>query len=77
MLAVICLSYFNPAINLYNAYQAKTESAQSLNALERENDRLETQAESLTDASVLTREARRQGMVEPGERAYVVRDLGG
>ena len=77
VLGAICFSYFNPAVNLFNSYQANSETQQSLRALTAENSRLEARTKALQDPTVLTREARRQGMVLPGERPYVVRGLGG
>lgn len=76
-LALICFSYFNPALNLFHAYQAKNESSQNLRSLAEENSTLQERAESLENPSILTREARRQGLAVPGERPYVVRNLGG
>lgn len=77
VLGAICFSYFNPAINLFNSYKANSETRAALQALTAENARLEARTKALQDPSVLTREARRQGMVLPGERPYVIRGLGG
>lgn len=77
VLAAICFSYFNPAINLVNSYKANTETRQTLRELTAENARLQARSKALQDPVALTREARRQGMVLPGERPYVVRGLGG
>jgi cell division protein FtsB len=43
--------------------------------LEAENRRLEARKKALKDPRALEREARRLGMVKPGERAYVVKGL--
>ncbi len=77
MLAAICFSYFNPALNLIHSYRATSETKANLQRLAAENAKLKAKTESIADPSVLTREARRQGMVVPGERPYVVRGLGG
>lgn len=75
MIAALCFSYFNPVINLFNSYQANSATQQSLSQLTAENARLEAKTKAVQDPVVLTREARRQGMVMPGERPYVVRGL--
>lgn len=77
MLAAIAFSYFNPAVNLFNSYRANNDAQQNLARLMAENKRLEARSKALRDPAVLAREARRQGMVAPGERPYVVRGLGG
>lgn len=43
-----------------------------LNALERENRRLEERVERLNDPDYLEQEARRVGLARPGETSYVV-----
>ena len=43
-----------------------------LNALERDNRRLEERLERLNDPDFLEQEARRVGLVRPGETTYVV-----
>ncbi|HZJ29592.1 MAG TPA: septum formation initiator family protein [Solirubrobacterales bacterium] len=77
VLFAIVFSYFNPAINLVDAYRASNQTEANLAQLQAENARLEEKAESINEDSVLIREARRQGMVLPGERPYVVHGLGG
>ena len=47
-----------------------------LEQLERENARLRARKAELKNPRALEREARRLGMVKPGERAYVVEGLG-
>lgn len=77
MLFALIFSYFNPAINLFNSYKTNAATQQNLAELKAENARLEARSKALQDPAVLAQEARRQGMVAPGERPYVVRGLGG
>lgn len=77
VLFAIACSYLNPAINLFNSYRANSETQQNLRQLIAENARLEARSKALRDPVVLAKEARRQGMVAPGERPYVLRGFGG
>jgi cell division protein FtsB len=67
--------YVNPLrtylSTLHEAKQRRAEVA----ALQRENVRLRARKAELRNPGALEREARRLGMVRPGERAYVVEGL--
>lgn len=73
--AVLLFLYVNPA----RSYLATMGEASRRNAavasLQREHDRLLARRRALQDPRVLEAEARRLGMVRPGERAYVVKGL--
>ena len=75
LLGVIAL-YINPA-RTYLAARGEAEQRRAEVAeLQREHDRLKARRDQLRDPRQLEREARRLGMVKPGERAYVVNGLG-
>jgi len=72
VLAVILLMYVSPAKHWWE--QSRTASSQSaeLRELEAEHDELVRKARLLQNPDTLELEARRLGMVEQGERAYVI-----
>ena len=71
------LSYLNPALNFVHTYRATTAAKAELRQLQAENTQLHNRVQSADDPSVLERQARRQGMIAPGERAYAVSRLKG
>ncbi len=75
VLAGILFSYLNPAINFVHTYRATTAAKAEMHSLQAENTRLHHRVQAADDPAVLEREARSQGMVAPGERAYVVHGL--
>ncbi len=77
VLAGVLFSYLNPAIDFVHTYRATTAAKEELHRLQAENTRLHHRVQSADEPLVLEREARRQGMVAPGERAYVVHGLRG
>ena len=71
LLGVIVL-YINPLRSYVSTWsEAKTRRAE-VAELQRENERLRARKAELRNKRALEREARRLGMVKPGERAYVV-----
>jgi cell division protein FtsB len=54
--------------------EAREDSAQ-LAVLERQHAALEAQRASLTDPATLVPDARRLGMIRPGEQTYVITGL--
>jgi cell division protein FtsB len=77
VLAVVLFSYVNPALDFFHTYRATSAARAELRSLQHENTRLHNRVQSADDPAVLEQEARRQGMVLPGERAYAVSGLGG
>ena len=77
VLAAVLFSYLNPLVNFVQTYRETTATKSELRSLQAENRRLHDRVQSADQPSVLEREARRQGMVRAGERAYVVRGLRG
>lgn len=68
--------YVNPLRSYVSTWgESKTRNAE-VAQLERENAKLRARKAELKNPRALEREARRLGMVKPGERAYVVEGLG-
>lgn len=76
VLAAVLFSYLNPLVNFVHTYRDTTAAKAELRALQAENTRLHTRVQSADEPGVLEREARRQGMISPGERPYVIHGLG-
>ncbi len=74
LLGVIAL-YINPARSWWSTKQESAQRNQELAELERENATLRKRRDQLKDPRMLENEARRLGMVKPGERAFVVEGL--
>jgi cell division protein FtsB len=76
VLFVVLISYLNPLMNLLQAWQGSKASDQQLAQLKRERLELTQQLREVSSPAALEREARRLGMVQPGEHAYIVHGLG-
>ncbi|MFI5026693.1 MAG: septum formation initiator family protein [Solirubrobacterales bacterium] len=72
----VMVSYLNPMVNLLQAWQGSKSSDQELVQLKQEKVDLTSQLRDASSPASLEREARRLGMVKPGEHAYVVKGLG-
>ena len=72
----VMVSYLNPMVNLLQAWQGSKSSDQELVQLKKEKVDLTRQLRDASSPASLEREARRLGMVKPGEHAYVVKGLG-
>jgi cell division protein FtsB len=72
----VMVSYLNPMVNLLQAWQGSKSSSQELAQLKQEKVDLTKQLREASSPASLEREARRLGMVKPGEHAYVVKGLG-
>ena len=77
MIFVICFLYLRPGIDFVQSYRETTAAKQDLRELQAENRALHNKVQAADDEAMLEREARRQGMVIPGERPYVVHGVGG
>ena len=75
LLGVIAL-YVNPLRTYLSAQQEAKQRRAEVAELRHENDRLKARRDELRNPRALEREARRLGMVKPGERAYVVSGIG-
>jgi len=75
VLAGIVLLYIGPARSYVSTMgEARTRRAE-VGALARENAHLRAKVRALRRPAALEQEARRLGMIRPGERAYVVKHL--
>ena len=69
----VMVSYLNPMVNLLQAWQGSKASDQQLTQLQRQKAELTQQLREVSSPATLEREARKLGMVKPGEHAYVVK----
>jgi cell division protein FtsB len=72
----VMVSYLNPLVNLLEAWQGSKSSEAQLSQLKQERVQLTNQLREASSPATLEREARRLGMVRPGEHAYAVRFSG-
>ncbi len=72
----VMASYLNPVVNLFDAWRDSKAGAAHLAELRAENAALRERVAEARDPATLEREARKLGMVRPGERAYVIDGLG-
>lgn len=75
VLGAVLLSYTGPVLNFVNSWRDSQAERERVAELRRENAQLRARTEALRDPSVLIREARKQGMVKPGERSFVIHGL--
>ena len=76
VLFLVLVSYLNPLVNLLQAWQGSKSSDAQLVQLKQERLELTQQLRDDSSQAALEREARRLGMVKPGEHAYIVHGLG-
>lgn len=75
LLAAVLALYVQPARSYVATWRDSNEKQQQRDRLARENDELVARARRLRDPRTIETEARRLGMVRPGERSYVVSGL--
>lgn len=71
----VLVSYLNPVVNLIDAWRDSNASKERLIELKAENAQLQAQVDHAKTPPAQEREARKMGMVEPGERLYVIEGL--
>ena len=76
VLFLVLVSYLNPLVNLMQAWQGSKSSESQLAQLKQERVDLTRQLHEVSSPAALEREARRLGMVKPGEHAYIVHGVG-
>ena len=76
LLGVVAL-YVGPSISFFHTWQEAKARRGEVQALQAENARLRARKQALKDPRTLEREARRLGLVKPGERPFVVKGLPG
>jgi cell division protein FtsB len=75
VLGALLYLYLSAGVSLVSTWkEARSDSAQ-LAALERQHAALEARHTSLTNPTTLVPEARRLGMIRPGEQTYVITGL--
>src|SRR5207248_8765747 len=67
--------YIKPARSYFATWQQAKHKRAEVSFLRKENARLRARRAVLSDPHTLELQARRMGMVRPGERAYVVKGL--
>ena len=75
VLFAILISYINPLANFVGAWRSSHSERSQLVDLQRERARLAAKAASLKNPSTAVEEARRMGMVLPGEQSFSIRGL--
>jgi len=75
LLALVALAYVGPLHSLLSTWHESNAKQAQLHQLQREHDALLRRARALRDPRTVQTEARRLGMVKPGERSYVVTGL--
>jgi hypothetical protein len=74
MVAIVCL-YLSAGLRLLSSWgESKRDSAQ-VHVLERQHRLLQQQHSVLASSGMVQEEARRLGMIHPGEQAYIVSGL--
>jgi cell division protein FtsB len=71
----VSLLYIGPLHSWYTTWQASKSRDAQLHQLQVENKRLKARRAELRNPGAMEREARRLGMVRPGERAYIIDGL--
>jgi cell division protein FtsB len=70
--AFVLYLYIGPAVSWVSTYQQAGEKRAEVAQLEERNAELKARRAELRDERALEREARRLGMVQAGEKAFVV-----
>ena len=73
----VMVSYLNPLVNLLQAWQGSKSSDAQLVQLKQQKVELSGELREASSPATLEREARKLGMVKPGEHAYIVHGLSG
>jgi cell division protein FtsB len=75
VMAALVYLYLSAGVRLLSSWsESKRDSAQ-VRVLERQNRTLRQQHATLASSTTVQEEARRLGMIRPGEQAYIVNDL--
>ena len=77
MFGIVAVLYISPLLSVWSTRGEAARRRADVVRLQQEHQRLERRMAALKSPKALEREARRLGMVRPGERAYVVKGLPG
>jgi len=75
LLTAVLIGYVGPVRAYVDQRAELAEQQETLAELEAKRDRLKQLTKASERADVLEAQAREQGLIKPGERAYVVRGL--
>ena len=75
VVAVLLYLYASAGISLLSTWKEAGQDSAQVASLERQHVALEAQHAALTSAGTLVEEARRIGMMRPGEHTYVISGL--
>ena len=75
LLGAVLISYLRPLVSFVDVYRSSSAAKANLHRLVLENKRLHARVQASDDPSVLELQARRQGLIKPGERPYVVHGI--
>jgi len=75
VVGLLLVAAIKPAWNLVNTYRLAGQTKVRLHEAQAENAVLERRVKRARSQNTLRREARRQGMILPGERAWVVNGI--
>ena len=73
--ALVAALYVHPLLSIWSTRGDAAQRRSEVVRLQLQHDRLTRRVKALQSPSALEREARRLGMVRPGERAYVIENL--
>jgi cell division protein FtsB len=74
LIAIVGL-YIGPSLSYFSAWRESRARQGVVAKLEREQERLKERRSELRSPRILDQEARKLGMVKPGEQAYVIGNL--
>ncbi|MBA2522297.1 MAG: septum formation initiator family protein [Solirubrobacterales bacterium] len=74
-LFLVLVSYIGPTMDVFDSWRESKSAAARLAELKGENEALVRQAKELEQPAAATVEARKLGLVGPGEQAYVIKGL--
>ena len=75
VLFAVLVSYISPSLHVLSTWRESNAAEARLGDLKAENESLGRQSEQLEQPAAKTAEARKLGLVAPGEQAYVVDGL--
>jgi cell division protein FtsB len=74
MIVIACL-YVSAGVRLLSSWRESRRDRSQVHSLEAQNHKLQRQHDELASPGTVQAEARRLGMIHPGEQTYVVSDL--
>ena len=74
-LALVALLYYRPLRTYLHARHAVAQRSAEVRTLRAENRTLERQLSRATSSAALVQQARRLGLVKPGERLFIVKGI--